>query len=415
MTYTPGMTRTRVSLVAWGALVVLGGPMAAQPALVPAAAGFSPQRLGDVTRLLEQFVADRKIAGAVAGVARNGQLAYLEAVGVQDLDTRAPMTERSLFRIYSMTKPVAAVAAMMLHEEGRFQLSDPAAAYLPAFERVTVLSPPGGPERPPASPITVRDLLLHTSGLSHRSAESYQQASVRLRTDTLERFVDKIAGVPLMEDPGTRYRYSEGTTVIGRLVEVWSGQPFDQFVERRILEPLGMTDTGFSVRPDQRPHFTTVYRAVPDEGLTPFEIEPVVPFTERPALIEGAVGLVSTVPDYLRFSQMLANGGELDGVRLLRADTVASMVGNGLSDRVLAARRGPMGWGLANVNVLMNAEGLSYPARAGEYGWDGSAGTIFWVDPADRLITVLMWQRQPANPDGLRERVKTLVHQARVD
>ncbi len=402
--------------MAVGALFVLAGGMAAQPRLTPspAAAGFAAERLREATKLLDQFVADRKIAGAVAGVARNGHLAYLEAVGLQDLETRAPMTERSIFRIYSMTKPVTAVAAMMLHEEGRFELSEPVSTYLPAFDRATVFSSPGGPTRPPASPITIRDLLLHTSGLSHRTSELYRQANVRVRTDTLEQFVDKIAAVPLMEDPGTRYRYSEGTTVLGRLIEVWSGQPFDVFVQRRILDPLQMIDTGFSVRPEQRARFTTVYRAEPGT-LTPFEIEPIVPFTERPALVEGAVGLVSTVPDYLRFSQMLANGGELDGVRLLRADTVARMVSNGLSERVMAARRGPMGWGLVNANVLMDAEGVNYPARAGEYGWDGSAGTIFWVDPADRLITVLMWQSQPANPDGLRQRFKTLVHQALVD
>lgn len=408
------MTRTLSSVVVGGALFVLGGGMAAQSQLEPApgAGGFSADRLREATTLLEQFVADGKIAGAVAGVSRTGRLAYLEAVGVQDLETRAPMTERSMFRIYSMTKAVTAVAAMMLHEEGRFQLSDPVAKYLPAFERVRVATAGGSP-RPPSAPITVRDLLLHTSGLSHRSAEIYQQAGVRVRTDTLDEFVSKIAGVPLMEDPGTRYRYSEGTTVVGKLVEVWSGQPFDVFIQRRILDPLRMMDTGFQVRPDQRARFTTVYRA--EQGrLTPFEIEPIVPFTERPTLVEGAVGLVSTVPDFLRFSQMLANGGELDGARLLRADTVAGMVSNGLSDGVLAARRGPMGWGLANVNVLMNAEGVNYPARVGEYGWDGSAGTIFWVDPSDRLITVLMWQSQPANPDNLRQRFKTLVHQALV-
>lgn len=404
------------SIAAGAALVALGDGTTAQQRLTPApeAAGFSAERLREATRLLERFVAEQKIAGAVAGVSRNGRLAYLEAVGVQDVESRTRMTDASVFRIYSMTKAVTSVAAMMLHEQGKFQLSDPVSKYLPAFDRVAVQETGGG-TRPPTAPITVRDLLLHTSGLSHRNAEIYQESNVRVRTDTLDQFVNKIVGVPLMEDPGTRYRYSEGTTVVGRLVEIWSGQSFETFVQERILEPLRMSDTGFHVRPDQRARFTTVYRGAQGQPLTPFEIEPIVPFTERPTLIEGAVGLVSTVPDFLRFSQMLANGGELDGVRLLRTGTVSPMVGNGLSEDVLAARRGPMGWGLANVNVLMDAEGVNYPARAGEYGWDGSAGTIFWIDPADRLITVLMTQIQPANPDGLRQRFKTLVHQALVN
>lgn len=408
-------TVASIAIIGAGVFVTLGGGLAAQAPLVqaPEAAGFSAVRLEAATELLEQFVAGRKIAGAVAGVARQGRLAYLRAIGVQDFETRAPMTERSIFRIYSMTKPVTAVAAMMLHEEGRFQLSDQVSKYLPEFERVGVFTSPGGPTRPPASPVTVRDLLLHTSGLSHRTSELYQQVNVRVRTDTLEQFVEKIVSVPLMEDPGTTYRYSEATTVVGRLVEIWSGQPFDEFVRERILRPLGMADTGFYVEGAKRSHLATMYRM--DAGrLTPFEIEPIVPFTERPALLEGAVGLVSTVPDYLRFSQMLANGGELDGKRLLRADTVAAMVSNGLSPRVMETRPGPMGWGLANVNVLMESRGVDYPARAGEYGWNGSAGTVFWIDPADKLITVLMWQNQPSNPEGLRERFKTLVHQALV-
>jgi CubicO group peptidase (beta-lactamase class C family) len=168
------------------------------------------------------------------------------------------------------------------------------------------------------------------------------------------------------------------------------------------------------VGPENRGRLATVYSVAQSGGLTPTEIE-AVPFTERAALLEGAVGLVSTVPDFVRFSQMLLNKGTLDGVRLLRPDTVDRIVGNGLSEAVLNVRGGPMGWGLGNVNVVMNPAALNYPANKGEYGWDGSAGTIFWVDPSLQLVTVLMWQSVPANPDSLRQRFKRIVHQAVVD
>ena len=375
------------------------------PRATPADVGLASAPLDEATALLKRFVAGQKIAGAVAAVARRGKLAYLETVGVQDRETQTPMTAGSLFRIYSMTKPVTAAAVMMLHEAGRFSLTDPVSKYLPEFKEVKVVSPDGA-LRPPAREITIRDLLLHTSGFSHRTSELYRTASVRVRTDTLPQFVTKITRAPLMEDPGTRFRYSEGTTVLGRLVEIWSGKTFDAFLDERIFQPLGMSDTGFWARPDQRARLAAVYRPARGGGLEAFEIEPEAPFTGRPALLEGAVGLVSTVPDYLRFSQMLLNRGELNGVRILGAKTVDTMTVNGLSDAVLALRGGRRGWGLGNVDVALDT---------GEYGWDGTAGTIFTVDPRRQLITVLMWQHVPADPDGLRARFKTIVDRAVVD
>ena len=368
----------------------------------PAEAGLASAPLAEATALLTQFVAEKKIAGAVAAVARRGKLGYLEAVGVQDLETRAPMTERSLFRIYSMTKPVTAVAVMMLFEAGRFSLADPVSKYLPEFKDVRVAAP-DGTSRPPAREITVQDLLLHTSGFSHRTSELYRTARVRVRTDTLPQFITKITHASLMEDPGTRFRYSEGTTVLGRLVEIWSGKPFDAFLDERVFRPLNMTDTGFWVRPEQRARLAMVYQSARGGGLTPFEIEPEAPFTVRPVLLEGAVGLVSTVPDYLRFSQMLLNRGELNGARLLSTRTVDMMTANGLTDAELKARGGTRGWGLGNVDVALDT---------GEYGWDGTAGTIFTIDPRRELVTVLMWQTVPADPDGLRARFKALVDRA---
>lgn len=396
------------------ALAVAPSPVTAQEALArvsPTAAGLDPAPLGGVTALLEDMVARRRIAGAVVGVARNGQVGYLEAVGVQDLATRAPMSERSLFRTYSMTKAITAVAVMILEEEGRLRLTDPVSRYLPEFATVTVLQPDGS-SRPPARPITVEHLLLHTSGLSHRSSPEYQAAGVRQRTQTLQQFVENIVRVPLRFEPGERYLYSESSTVLGRLVEVVSGQRFDDFLRARVLDPLGMRDTDFWVRPEASGRLTTVYRHTEGGGLEPYEIEPEVPFTARPTLLEGAVGLVSTVPDFLRFAMMLANGGELGGVRVLRQETVARLTRNGLPEEILRTRRGGTGWALASVSVVVDPTASGGTARPGEYRWDGSAGTEFWVDPTTGTVLVTMWQSSPANPDQLRQRVTDLVREA---
>ncbi|MFN2444768.1 MAG: serine hydrolase domain-containing protein [Vicinamibacterales bacterium] len=394
-------------------VVVLVLPAAAQSPVrraTPESIGLAPAALRDASALLRQFAAEEKIAGAVAAVSRKGRVGYLEAVGVQDLQSRVPMSERTLFRIYSMTKPITAVAVMMLHDEGRFALTDPVSMFLPEFAGVRVVDAPGAPPRAPVRAITVEDLLLHTSGLSHRTSELYRALEVRSRADTLPQFIGKIARAPLLEDPHTRFRYSEATTVLGRLIEVWSGQSFDVFLQQRIFDPLGMADTSFWVRPEHASRLATVYGSKPGGGLSAVETE-ALPVTTRPTLLEGAVGLISSVPDYLRFAQMLLNNGELDGQRLLQAGTAERMTKNGLPDDVRKARGGPMGWGLANVNVLMDrVPGSS--ARVGEYGWDGTAGTIFWADPAAATIIVLMTQSVPANPDGLRQKFKSIVQGA---
>jgi CubicO group peptidase (beta-lactamase class C family) len=397
-----------------GFLAVTAAAWKQTPRVSPEAAGLSPVRLREATELLNRYVAEQRIAGAVAAVARRGRIAYHEVVGFQDLQTRTPMNERSLFRIYSMTRPITAVAVMMLHEEGRFNLDDPVAKFIPEFNKVVVAGEQGAPPRPAVRAITVRDLLLHISGLHARTSEIYRREQVRTRTMSMAQFIANLVRVPLMEDPGTRYRYSEGTTVLGRLVEIWSGKTFEAFLDERIFGPLRMTDTMFwAATPDERARLTTVYGPAQGGGLTQVETE-TLPFTERPTLIEGAVGLLSTVPDYLRFAQMLLNRGELDGVRLLTAKTVDTMTANGLSDAVQKTRGGSMGWGLANVQVLLSP-GPNDRASKGEYGWDGTAGTIFWVDPGKDMVTVLMTQSSPSNPDQIRQRFKAIVQQAIVD
>src|SRR5262249_6986938 len=219
----------RVAFVCIAAAVALIAPAASPlPRATPEAVGLRSATLGEAGALLARYVAERKVAGAVAAVARHGKLAWIEAVGLQDLDARTPMTDRSLFRIYSMSKSVTAVGAMLLFEQGRFALDDPVAKYLPAFADVVVRSSADAEPHRPARAVTVRDLLLHTSGLEHRTSEIYRQARVRSRDITLTQFISNIVRVPLMEDPGTRFRYSEGTTVLGRLIEIWSGQPLDR-------------------------------------------------------------------------------------------------------------------------------------------------------------------------------------------
>jgi CubicO group peptidase (beta-lactamase class C family) len=269
-----------------------------------------------------------------------------------------------------------------------------------------------GGTRPPARAITVRDLLLHVSGLNHRTSREYQTARVRARDIALPQFVTNIVRVPLKEDPGTRFRYSESTTVVGRLIEVVSGERFDQFLSRHVLQPLGMRDTLFAVPPEARPRLTTVYKPVDGGRLEEVELE-VVPFTQTPALFEGAVGLVSTVPDYLRFAQMLLNGGSLDGARLLRTETVAQMVTNGLTPEVLATRRNGTGWGLGNVEITLKPGAPDYPLSVGEYGWNGTSGPIFWVNPSKKMVTVLMLQSaDPSNPARIWQRFRSAVEQA---
>lgn len=374
----------------------------------PEAAGMSSERLQQATALLRQAVADHAIAGAVAAVARHGKIVYLEPVGLQDVQTRSPMTEASLFRIYSMTKAVTAVAVMMLQDEGKLKLSDPASKYLPAFRNVMVQPNGAGASRRPSREITIQDLLLHTSGLSHRTSDLYKRLQVRSRSITMAQFIANITRAPLMEDPGTRFRYSEATTVLGGIIEVVTGQPLDAFLRTRILEPLGMANTTFWVEGDARSRLTTVYQRAQDGPLTPIEVEDL-PFTQKPALLEGAVGLVSTAEDFIRFSQMLLNRGELDGVRLLKSETAAAMTVNALPPPILNEKDPNVGWGLGNVDVVVGPGSRGYLTAVGEFGWDGSIGTFFSVDPAQELIVTLMTQSVPANPNQLRQKFKAAV------
>ncbi len=369
--------------------------------------GLDAATLAEITDAIVEVIDREELAGAVVAVSRHGRIAYLQATGLQDIETNVPMRNESIFRIYSMSRAITAVAIGTLVDAGRLSFDDPVHRYLPAFQDVRVRQE-GGPDREPTRPITVRDLLLHTAGLNFRNAEEYRTADVRSRDRTLDDFVTRLASLPLYEDPGTRFRYGTGSTIAGAVVEAASGQPLDEYIREAVLDPLGMSDTGFWVPPEKVGRLATPYRQLDGGGLEAFATEDV-PFTRRAALNDGAVGMLSTAPDFLRFCQMLLNGGELDGIRILSEATTSELVANGLSDEIRATRRGGRGWSMANASVRMeDGDG----ARAGEFTWNGSVGADFWVDPSTETIVVTMWQSSPANPSRLRQRILEIVRRA---
>ena len=391
------------------------------PRATPESVGLSSERLDEATRGLQAHVDAGDVAGVVAGVVRHGRLVYLEALGELDRERGMPMRDDALFRLYSMTRPITSLAAMILWQEDRFELDDPVSRYLPEFAGQRVFAEAADPDvaatRPRRTEMTVEHLLLHTSGLGSRGSATYRAEQVRLRSITLPQMVGNAARVPLFEDPGTRWRYGISTTILGRLVEVWSGMPFDEFLRQRVLEPLGMTDTVFRVDPSRADRFGPAYRPGPDGELRPHAIE-VVPFTAQPALIEGGVGLVSTVRDYLRFSQMFLNGGELDGVRVLEPDTVATMTVNRVPDALLPLGFGNpqpgRGWTLG-FSAVMDADVFPYPVSTGTFWWDGSSGTRFFIDPVKDMVTVIMAAASPSYGNGFREGFTAAVYAALVD
>lgn len=385
----------------------------------PDSVGLSSAGLAQVTQNLQRHVDEGHIAGAVAAVLRDGKLVYLEAVGKRDLATDSPMKDDALFRIYSMTRPVTSLAAMILWEEGKFQLDDPISKYLPQFAEQRVFIDGSAPNmaqtRERHGNITVADLMRHTSGLGSRSSQIYVEQAVRLRTISLAQLTDNAARVPLFEDPGTNFRYGLSATILGRLIEVWSGQPLDEFMAERIFQPLGMADTVFWVDPSRSLRLAPVYRPSADGSLQVFAMEEI-DFTEQVPLIEGGVGLVSSTLDFARFSQLFLSGGELFGQRLLQQDTIALMMENSIADSLLPIGSGgymaASGWTIGGFAYALNPAGYDHTVSLGEVWWDGSAGTRFWIDPVQGIVTVIMAQVSPAGAQGFREEFKNGVYDA---
>jgi len=409
-------------LFAGAIFLAVTGPLAiAQdfPRATPESVGLSSAGLASVTERLQAHIDEGHIAGVVAAVLRDGQLVYLESLGQRDLAASSPMTEDALFRIYSMTRPVTSLAAMILWEEGKLQLDDPISKYLPEFTAQRVFLDPSAPDmnqtRERQGDITVADLMRHTSGLGSRSSAIYVAEQVRLRSITLEQLTKNAARVPLYEDPGTEFRYGLSATILGRLVEVVSGMPFDEFLQQRVFGPMGMTDTVFWVDPSRADRLATVYRPAADGSLRPHEME-AIPFTEKVPLVEGGVGLVSSTLDFARFSQLFLSGGELFGQRILQAETVELMMENAVADALLpledSGYMAASGWTLGGFAYALDPAGYNHTVSQGEVWWDGSAGTRFWIDPVQGIVTVIMAQISPASGQGFREEFKNGVYEA---
>ena len=390
------------------------------PRAAPEQAGMSSERLERLSAAMQNLVDEGRLAGITTMIARRGKVVHFGTFGHQDLAAGKPMAEDSIFRIYSMTKPITSVALMLLYEEGLFRLSDPVEKFIPEFADLPVATGEtiGGITTEPADhPFTVRELMSHTAGFSYgifsESAvdRRYREAEVLNPDITLRDMIEKLADIPLRHQPGSVWHYSVAVDVQGHLVEVLSGQPFDEFLKERIFEPLGMTDTAFWVTEDKASRFAQVYVYGEDGQL---ELPQAEPLRDRDYLtpakfLSGGGGLVSTSEDYMRFCQMLLNGGELDGVRLLAPSTVRLMRRNQLPKDHPEFSPG-QGFGLNFAVVLdtVAADGVS----KGEYYWGGAAGTWFWIDPIEDLIFVGMIQQFGEQRPDVRSLSRRLTYQA---
>jgi CubicO group peptidase (beta-lactamase class C family) len=392
----------------------------------PEAVGMSSARFSLLDTMLRQHVEDGRVAGLVAGVARHGKIVYLESMGWADKELNLEMSEDSIFQIRSMTKPITSLAVMQLVENGRLRLEDPVAAYIPSFADLQVFVDPANPDtsatRSPARAVTIKDLMVNIGGLSHRDRALYQSREVRSRADTLEQLVEKVAAVPLLDDPGNVWIYSESTTVLGRVIEVITGQAFDEYLERNILAQLNMPDTAFHVPADKLDRLARIYQ-VPSQsqgGALTKVPDMDVPITQEPPLKEGSAGMVSTVPDYLRFLQTFLNGGELDGQRVLSAAMIAEMTRNQVPSALLPIGMSPqnpmldLGWGYG-FTVVIDASKSRHSVNNGEFGWNGSLGTFSWADPETGTVAVLMLQIQPSGAYSLSSKFKSLVAQTIIE
>jgi len=409
----------------------------ALPEIRPEEVGLSSGRLDRLTAVLERAVATGELPGVVALIARNGKIAYHRSFGMQDKAKAVPMATDSIFRIYSMTKPIVSVAALILVEEGRLALNEPISKYIPEFKEMRVgvdsVDPATGArsyrEDKAKRQITVQDLLRHTSGLTYASLgakstvkDLYKQAGLTLdemykgsadsqTAWTNASFAVALAKLPLHFEPGTTWEYGHSTDVLGRVVEVASDQPLDVFLSDRILKPLQMRNSGFSV-PPQEAHRLAQPQPDPKTGQVPSLID----VTKPTSWFAGGHGMVSTVPDYLRFCQMLLNGGELDGARILGPHTVAWMTSNHV-DRAIAMGPGYLpgpGYGFGLGVAVRTDPGLSeWPGSVGDYFWGGYAGTYFWIDPKEQLIPILMFQ-EPVRRQHYRLVFRAAVLQALV-
>ncbi len=381
--------------------------------------GMSAERLQQIPHAMQRYVDEGSVGGVVTMVARHGRLVHWEAVGFRDIDSQTSLERDDLFRICSMTKPVTSVAVMMLAEAGTLALDDPVARFLPAFEGAQVYS--DGELVDASRPITISDLLGHTSGLTYgffgnTHVDSLYRAANVFSGD-LEHLVETVAELPLLAHPGSVWNYSVSTDVLGRIVEVASGQPFDEFLAARIFEPLGMWDTAFFVAPEKTARFTTEYTALPDGSLQEGGFSLCGTYDRKPELLSGGAGLVSTAADYVRFAQMLLDEGTFQDAQLLQPESVEVMRTNRLPENLIPIGFGPeaalpgYGFGLG-FSVLTDADATPYGDNDGVFRWFGYGSTYFWVDPVDDLVGLVMTQLAPPTLVQLEPEFQGLVYEA---
>ena len=397
--------------------------------VAPEAAGFSAPRLERITEhLMRNYIEPGKIAGAQVAVARHGQTAYFRSFGEMDRERARPVADDTIFRIYSMTKPITSVALMQLYEQGLFQLNDPVHRVIPSWRDQQVYVSGEGENvvlAPTDSPMTFRHLLSHTAGLSYGATKHpvdklYRAHRVRRdQGETLAGFVDKLANVPLHFQPGERWLYSYATDVCGHLVEALSGQRLDEYFAANIFEPLGMQDTGFHVPADKQSRFAANYERGPDKSLKLLDDPERSPYLGEPAFFSGGGGLVGTTADYLRFCEMLRCRGKLGDQRIIGARTLDLMTRNHLTSGDLSTMAvgafsetayDGVGFGLGFAMTL--DEVATGSMGHGDFYWGGAASTIFWVDPTEDLVVVFMTQLMPSATFNFRGQLKNIIYSA---
>ncbi len=387
--------------------------------VAPETVGVSSARLERLEAGMRQFVDDRRLAGVHTMMARHGKIVHSSLAGTKDIESGAPLTDDSIYRIYSMSKPITGVALMMLYEEGKWRLNDPVTRYIPEFEGLQVYAgdgPDGEPQLEDANrSMTMRELMTHSSGLAYGLGAGnavdrmYRESRVLDSSKTLQSMIETLATLPLLYQPGERWFYSIAVDVQGYLVEKLSGQPFDQFLQERMFGPLGMVDTAFYVPAEKLDRLALIHSQDAEGAIAPPRRGGDV--TIPPAGPSGGGGLFSTTMDYMRFSQMVLNGGELDGVRLLSPRSVAMMRTNHLQEQALSTMGPGSGFGL-DFGVVMDPAAAGEPYSPGVFSWGGAAGTWFWIDPVEDFVFVGMIQHQGRAVGNVQGISRNLAYQA---
>lgn len=391
--------------------------------ITPEKVGFSTERLERINHGMQRYIDQDLMAGIITLVARQGSVVHFSKFGFQDLETKKPVAWDTIFRIYSMTKPITTVALMMLYEQGLFHLNDPVSKFLPEFKKVKVWVKEDklvSPERE----ITIHDLLIHTAGLSYGDDENspvdplYKEADLWASDITCKEMVRRIASLPLRHHPGQVWCYSVATDVVGHLVEIISDMSLAEYFDEKILRPLNMTDTGFSVPPDKADRFASLYGMTEEGLLGPIDTPEYGGFFNV-KLFSGGHGLVSTVEDYLRFAQLILNRGVLGDVRLLGRKTMELMTMNHIPQTLLPLKMGGelmpgLGFGLG-FSVILDISQANIMGSVGTLQWGGWANTHFWVDPVEEIIGLLMLQYLPSGTYPITNEFRTYVYQALIE